>query len=343
MREFLIELRRKVSSIILMVAVILVAICMNGNAAESAGVRIKELYMQEDYLFIRGEVFGSTNRLSIVDTFVTTNLLSDWNWIDVNRLGVGANETAILIVPQVLEMANMPPQLFVRMSERISENGDMYDRDSDGSPNVYEIHNDTNPYIADFENALKIVVPPDCEYETFTNALWSSKPYSIIQIEGELYFDDSIDVPGWPLLITGPTNGYAVIHSNADIGVFMVNRRQTNHTLIRNIYLTMDKKTSFQAGFWIGGNLPWSTDAAGASFENVRLRMYNPDTWYYGWHMYGVTDTPVIISNCTISAAGATDVLPVYVYGDSQVVITNGLELVNIPDAPLSEGYTWTG
>lgn len=343
MREFSIGLRSKVSPVILIGVAFLVVMCTSGNTTESTGIHIRELCKQADYLFIRGELFGLTNRLSIVDTFVTTNLLSDWNWIDVNRLGVGTNKIAILIVPQILEMTNMPTQLFVRMSERISENGDMYDRDSDGSPNVYEIHNDTNPYIADFENAPKIAVPLDCDYATFTNALWSSKPYSIIQIEGELYFDNSIDVPDWPLLITGPTNGYAVIHSNADIGIFMVNRRQTNHTLVRNIYLTMDKKTSFQAGFWIGGNLPWSSDAAGATFENVRLRMYNPDTWYYGWHMYGVTDTPVVINNCTISAAGATDVLPVYVYGDSQVVITNGLELVNMPDAPFSEGYTWTG
>lgn len=337
-------IKSRIIAIFIVVMLMLFTNSMMGNETESAGVRITSMDKQDDYLFVRGEVYGlEASRDSIVDAFVATNLLTTWNWIDVNRLCAGTNETAILIVPQVLEMTNMPAQLFVKMSERISENRDMADRDSDGSPNVYEIHNDTNPYIADFENAPKVVVPTDCEYATFTNALWSSEPYSIIEIAGEMYFEDSIDVPGWPLLITGPTNGYAVIHSNADIGIFMVNRRQTNHTLIRNIYLTMDKKTSFQAGFWIGGNLPWSTDAAGASFENVRLRMYNPDTWYYGWHMYGVTDTPVVISNCTISASGATDILPVYVYGDSQVVITNGLELVNMPDEPHSEEYTWTG
>ena len=323
---------------------LLITICITGNATESIGVHLTNLEKQNDYLFVSGEVFGlMTNRTSIVDTFVATNLLTGWDWIDANWLEAGVKRSAILIIPQVLGMTNMPRQLFVRMSERISENGDMADRDTDGSPNVYEIHNNTNPYVADFANAPKIVVAPDCEYATFTNALWSSAPYSIIEIQGEMYFNDSIDIPSWPLLITGPTNGYAVIHSSADIGVFMVNRHQTNHTLIRNIYLTMDKKSSFQAGFWIGGNLPWSTDAAGASFENVRLRMYNPGTWYYGWHMYGITDTPVVISNCTISAAGATDVLPIYVYGDSQVVITNGLELINMPDESLSEGYTWTG
>ena len=59
--------------------------------------------------------------------------------------------------------------------------------------------------------------------------------------------------------------------------------------------------------------------------------------------MSGVTDTPVVISNCTISAAGATDVHPVYVYGDSQVVITNGLKLINMPGEQLSDGYTWMG
>ena len=333
----------KVISIISM-GLLLIAFCMTGNATESIGVYLTNLEKHDDYLFVSGNIFGlTTNRASIVDTFVTTNLLAKWDWIDANRLEAGVNKSAILIVPQVLGMTNMPRQLFVRMSERISENGDMADCDTDGSPNVYEIHNNTNPYVADFEDAPKIVVDPDCEYSTFTNALWSSTPYSIIEIQGEMYFNDSIDIPDWPLLITGPTNGYAVIHSSADIGIFMINRRQTNHTLIRNIYLTMDKKSSFQAGFWIGGNLPWSTDAAGASFENVRLRMYNPGTWYYGWHMYGVTDTPVVISNCTISAAGATDVLPVYVYGDSQVVITNGLELINMPDESLSEGYTWTG
>lgn len=312
--------------------------------ADAVQVRISELEKATDYLFVRGELHGTQPAEgNIIDTFVTTNLLSEWGWIDANRLGVGTNTTALLIAPQVLGLLDMPQQLFVRMLDRASANNDMLDRDSDGSPNVYEIRNDTNPYVADFENAPKTTVAPDCDYATFTNALWTSAPYSIIQIDGEMYFNESIDLPGWPLLITGPTNRYAVIHSNADIGVFMVNRRQTDHTLIRNVYLTMDKKSSFQAGFWIGGALPWDGNAAGASFENVRLRMYNPGTWYYGWHMYGVTDTPVVINNCTISAAGATDVVPVYVYGDSQVVVTNGLNLVNMPDEGITSGYTWTG
>ena len=58
--------------------------------------------------------------------------------------------------------------------------------------------------------------------------------------------------------------------------------------------------------------------------------------------MYGITDTPVVINNCTISAAGATDVVPVYVYGDSQVVVTNGLDLINMPGSP-TPGYTYAG
>lgn len=321
-----------------------VALCLSGFASESVVVRITDLDKSDDYLFVRGEVYGQTsNQASIVDTFVKTNLQAGWNWIDANRLGVGTNATAVLIVPQILECVNLPSQLFVKMSDRVSENGTMQDWDLDGSPNVYEIHNDTNPYVADFADAQRITVSNGCEYAAFTNALWSSTPYSIVEICGEMYFNDSIDLPDWPLLITGPTNGYAVIHSSADIGVFMVNRRQTDHTLIRNVYLTMDKKSSFQAGFWIGGNLPWSEESAGASFENVRIRMYNPGTWYYGWHMYGVTDTPVVISNCTISAKGATDVFPVYVYGDSQVVITNGLDLVNMPNETPSAEYSWSG
>lgn len=321
-----------------------VTLCLSAVTLGAVDVRITNLCQNTDYLFVRGEVYGQiTNQECIIDTLVATNLMAEWHWIDANRLETGDDATALLIVPQALGMEAMPRQLFVKMSDRVSENGDMQDRDSDGSPNVYEIHNDTNPYIADFESAPKISVPVNCEYATFTNALWSSSPYSIIEIKGEMYFDDSIDIPGWPLLITGPTNGYAVIHSCADIGVFMVNRRQTCHTLIRNVYLTMDKKESFQAGFWIGGNLPWSTESAGASFENVRLRMYNPGTWYYGWHMYGITDTPVVISNCTISAMGAAEVLPVYVYGDSQVVVTNGLSLVNLPHGLSTSEYSWSG
>lgn len=320
------------------------ALCLSVLTSGAVGVRITNLCKEPDYLFVRGEVYGqTTNWECIIDTFVATNLMTEWRWIDANRLEAEEDETALLIVPQILGTEAMPPQMFVRMSDRVSENGDMADCDSDGSPNVYEIHNGTNPYVADFESAPKISVSADCGHTTFTNALWSSSPYSIVEISGEMYFTDSIDLPGWPLLITGPTNGYAVIHSSADIGVFMVNRRQTSHTLIRNVYLTMDKKANFQAGFWIGGNLPWSTDSAGASFENVRLRMYNPGIWYYGWHMYGITDTPVAISNCTVSAMGATDVLPVYVHGDSQVVVTNGLELVNMPNSPPSSEYSWSG
>lgn len=92
MREFSIGLRSKVSPVILIGVVFLVVMCTSGNTTESTGIHIRELCKQADYLFIRGELFGLTNRLSIVDTFVTTNLLSDWNWIDVNRLGVGTSE-----------------------------------------------------------------------------------------------------------------------------------------------------------------------------------------------------------------------------------------------------------
>lgn len=327
-------------------AAILVVVIMSFRQclAEDRLVAVTNLLVQNDYVFARGSLsgFSSASNL-IIDTLVTTNLLGEWKWIDGNRVEPDASSAAILVVPQVLGLTNMPKQLFLSMVDRESANTNMYDRDSDGSPNVYEFYNNTNPYVADFEDSPRIAVAADCEYSQFTNALWSSNPYSIIEISGEMYFSDSIDLPGWPLLISGPTNGYAVIHSSADIGVFMVNRRQTDHTLIRNVYLTMDKKSSFQAGFWVGGNLPWAEEAAGASFENVRLRMYNPGTWYYGWHMYGVTDTPIVIRDCVISAAGAADVVPVYVYGDSQVVVTNVLELINMPGEPRTEGYTFSG
>lgn len=218
-------------------ALLLTGVILTGHAvADAVEVRISELEKSTNYLFVRGDLHGTQPAEgNIIDTLVTTNLLANWNWIDANRLGVGTNTTALLIVPQVLGLSDMPKQMFVKMLDRVSENNDMFDRDSDGSPNVYEINNNTNPYVADFDSAPKITVAADCNYATFTNALWTSTPYSIIQLDGEMYFTESIDLPGWPLLITGPTNRYAVIHSSADIGVFMVNRRQTDHTLIRNI------------------------------------------------------------------------------------------------------------
>lgn len=59
--------------------------------ADAVQVRISELEKATDYLFVRGELHGTQPAEgNIIDTFVTTNLLSEWGWIDANRLGGGA-------------------------------------------------------------------------------------------------------------------------------------------------------------------------------------------------------------------------------------------------------------
>jgi len=194
-----------------------------------------------------------------------------------------------------------------------------------------------------YAQAPHVKVPASCTYATFTNALWSSKPYSIVEIGGEMYFAETVEMPEWPLLITGPTNGYAVIHSRAEIGAFTLNQGQTDHTRIRNVYLALDGKSSFQAGFWLGGVLPWSSESAGASFENVRLRMCNPGVLYYGWHVYGGTNAPVVISNCTINALGATEVLAFNADVTPGKIITRGLRCVNMPGDPSSPRMSASG
>lgn len=46
-----------------------VALCLSGFASESVVVRITDLDKSDDYLFVRGEVYGQTsNQASIVDT-----------------------------------------------------------------------------------------------------------------------------------------------------------------------------------------------------------------------------------------------------------------------------------
>ena len=92
----------------------------------------------------------------------------------------------------------------------------------------------------------------------------------------------------------------------------------------------MEKRGSFQAGFWVGGNLPSSGLGASPTFENVRVRAMYPDTLYYGWHYYRDDGGLSLVSNCVANAAGARDVIGVYSCGGPDVSVVD-CHFVNFP------------
>ena len=95
-------------------------------------------------------------------------------------------------------------------------------------------------------------------------------------------------------------------------------------------FFALEHEGGFQAGFWIGGNLPWNGLAASPTFENVRVRALYPETLYYGWHYYRDDGGASVISNCMMNAAGATNVIGVYSYGGPDVAVAD-CHFVNFP------------
>ena len=263
------------------------------------------------------------------------SLTNRWEWIGAADVQPPATnlEVEVLYSQFAPSATNMPFAAFFRVSDRASCATSMSDSDGDGIPDVYELHNGTNPYVPDYALVPKLTVGAGGDYQTVAAALAASTNYSIVTLAaGEHVLSDSLVMPSHPVMLTGPENGYAVLRSSADIAVVMLDEGQNAETLFRNIYLLMGKRGNFQAGFWVGGNLPWSGVGASPTFANVRVRAMYPSTLYYGWHYYRDDGGASLVSNCVMNAAGATDVVGVYSYGGPDVVVAD-CHFVNFPEA----------
>ena len=224
-----------------------------------------------------------------------------------------------------------PSRLFVRVVPRLPVS-DLRDSDGDGAPDIYEFHNDTNPWVKDYACVRRTTLDSVTNLQAVLDRV---PPYSIIELAaGEYELYDSVHLPTNPVMLTAASPG-AVIRSAATPGVVMFDRGQTSLTLIENFRIWLDARNGFQAAFWCGGDLPWSGVGASGTFRNVHIRMPYPGVEYFGWHFYRWRGEDANIFGCSVNASGSTWANGVYGYDPPGFVIRNS-SFLNFPTNRLS-------
>ena len=271
-----------------------------------------------------------------LDLFAKARALTNgWRWVLAHVVAPGETNVALSVpLAGFSEGTNKPCAMFFRLQDRASCASTMADFDGDGLPDVYELHNGTNPYVADSALAPRIHAGGDST-NTIAAALAASGPYSIVSVApGEYETSAPIYMPPHPVMLVSEGGGYAVVKSVATgPGAFVLDSAQDGHTLFRGLYVVLASRSAgaFQAAFWCGGNLPWSGAAASATFEDVRVRALYPGVRHYGWHFYRYRPDRAVISNCTVNAAGSSDMCGVYSY-DGPPVEIRGCTFANFPE-----------
>ena len=261
-----------------------------------------------------------------LDLFAATSLVgSAWIWQCAYEVDEGETNW-------IAAVARESDLRFFCASAR-ADPGDMRDTDGDGIPDLYELHNGTNPYVPDYAAAPKLTVGPSGAFGTIEAAVEASAAYSIVELDPSVSHEvgeQSLGcrIPLHPIMVTAP-RPYAVVRS-AKLSAFMLATNTTSQTLFRNLYLLLDAKDSFQTGFWCGGNLPMSSVPASATFQNIYVRMPNPGVQYRGWLFYAKCAEKVSILGCTLNAAGATWVTGIDAY-DPPPITMDGCSFVNFP------------
>lgn len=291
------------------------------NAQALAAFRVVDIALSNDTFTVEtawtNGLFATGTKL---DYLVKTNLNDEaWMWSGCEIVTEGVtnsvhhvnlNDFASLVQGgDNLTYRILPSSLFVRVVPRLPVS-DMTDSDHDGLPDAYEFHNNTNPWVADYEQAaLRVVVDGRTNLQSVVD---HCEPYAVVEIAQGTYSGpgwSNITLPPNPVLITG-RGGVPVFRDNG-FASFLLPSNTTEETMIRDIYLDRSEG-GLQVGFWCGGNLPWIDRSASATFENVYVRFSNPESSCYGWIFYGASTNRSVLSRCTINANGASRVRGVY-------------------------------
>ena len=271
---------------------------------------------------------------SIIDIFVSTSLVSNaWNWIAGFSVGSGATNWTPTVDTSCLAVGteNYPPTLFFSSAVR-ADPGDLRDTDGDTIPDAYEVHNGTNPYVPDYIDAHKLTVGPSGLYADISSALAASTAYSIIELDAmkmHVVGYMGVRMPQHPVMICAPPGPPAIVRTTS-LSAFLLDSGTTSQTLFRNLYVLLDATSGFQAGFWVGGNLPWYPIAASATFEDIYVRAPKPGVEHFGWLLYTSAEEPVSLSRCTVNAAGSEWVYGVQDFGTAPLLLED-CTFVNFP------------
>ena len=280
-----------------------------------------------------------------LDLFAATSLVnSTWVWQCEHQVAAGETNWLVAVaLPQTSPGTNAPSAFFY-VSNRETCADTMDDMDSDGLPNAYELAHGTNPYVQDYASAFKLTVGPGGDFTDIQSALAASTNYSIIELDSatrhEITDSLGVQLPLHPVMVTASTP-YAVVRATG-MSAFMLASGSSSRTLFQNLYLLLDSKGSFQTGFWCGGNLPWDGIPAAATFENVYVRMPNPDVRYRAWNFHRSCADTASIRGCTVNAAEATWAVGIYSCGSSALVVDR-CSLVNFPPMQVSPSGSSTG
>lgn len=183
-------------------------------------------------------------------------LTNDKQWIGCNDISPAQTNCQHFVnLSDFTSGTNVPAAMFFSVSERSSTASTMNDSDADGIPDVYEFHNDTNPYIADADTMPRLTVGTNAQYATIEAAVSASTNYSVIALSAETFnLNQPLVLPAHPVLLEGSENGYAILRSSASPGVVMLTDGQGVETMLRNVIVDLRATDGFQAGFWIDGD-----------------------------------------------------------------------------------------
>ena len=274
-----------------------------------------------------------------LDFFAKVNALTNlWTWLEAHDTVPFATNLEVEIARPILAPStNVPAAMFFRVQDRNTCATTMRDADQDGIPDVYELHNGTNPYVPDSESAPRLTVGRNGDYASVEAALADSTAYSVISLGGETFMQSApVVMPSHPVLIEGPKSGYAVIRSDAEVGAVKLTDGQDAQTMFRNLIVDLRARKSFQAGFWVGGGTPWTGRGAAATFENVRVRANYPGVEHYGWLFYRDGGCSSILRKCVMNAAGSTWAYGVSSFNAASNVIED-CAFLNLPTNSLEE------
>lgn len=285
----------------------------------------------------------STN--ATVDVFVAyPTLTNTWRWIDGLTIQGPQTNALFCIDGDSLGVSNLPSGMFVAVHDRSKFLTNMGDFDGDGMPNCYELYHGTNPYVPDSDAVPRITVGQDGDYSSIPAALAASTEYAVIEVRRPESSDDNIAMPPHPVMLIGPTNGYAFIRSRAQPYVFALNQGQDERTVFRNLYVELLPSSALQVGFWCGGSNPsgvgGGSPAASATFQSIYLKACEGCSYGFGWMMRDWKDSQITLDRCVINPGGARRFIGVSAIDTAELIITN-CTFVNFP--PLDSTHYGVG